>query len=170
MSKVEINRAWAMPNSNTFSIKPIKNLIEQYNKGNGADAFARNSKMANITNDLDADTSAEFHMDALEFIKQIPDSSLDYFLFDPPYSPRQVSECYKKMNMTVNSQTTQSSFWGNLKKEISKKVKTGGFCITFGWCSNGIGKVNGFEIVEILMVAHGGWHNDTICTVEIKNV
>ena len=157
-----------MPNSNTFEIKPIKELILKYNKGIGADAFARNSKLATITNDLDTDTTAEKHMDALEFIKSLEDNSLDYFLFDPPYSPRQVSECYKKMGMTVNMKTTQSSFWGNLKKEISKKVKIGGYCLTFGWCSNGIGKSNGFEIVEILLVAHGGWYNDTICTVEIK--
>ena len=26
----------------------------------------------------------------------------------------------------------------------------------------------GFEIVEILLVPHGGWHNDTIVTVERK--
>jgi len=25
-----INRQWAMPNKNTFSIKPIKDLIERY--------------------------------------------------------------------------------------------------------------------------------------------
>jgi hypothetical protein len=25
-----INRVWAMPNKNTFSIKPIKDLIEMY--------------------------------------------------------------------------------------------------------------------------------------------
>ena len=30
----------------------------------------------------------------------------------------------------------------------------------------GIGKNNGFKIVEILLVPHGGWHNDTIVTVE----
>lgn len=40
--------------------------------------------------------------------------------------------------------------------------------ISFGWNSGGIGKKYGFEIAEILMVAHGGWHNDTICTVEMK--
>ena len=28
----------------------------------------------------------------------------------------------------------------------------------------------GFEIQEILLVAHGGWHNDTIITVEKKNI
>ena len=25
-----------------------------------------------------------------------------------------------------------------------------------------------FDIEEILLVPHGGWHNDTICTVERK--
>jgi len=39
--------------------------------------------------------------------------------------------------------------------------------ISFGWNSGGIGKTNGFEILEILLVAHGA-HNDTICTVERK--
>ena len=163
-----ITRAWAMPNKNTFSIKPIKQLIDKYTTGVGADAFARNSKVATITNDLDETTTAQFHLDAVDFIETLGDSSLDYFLFDPPYSPRQVSECYKKMSKTVNMQTTQSSFWGNCKKSIAKKVKLNGYCLTFGWCSNGIGKTNGFEIVEILIVAHGGWHNDTICTVERK--
>ena len=31
-----------------------------------------------------------------------------------------------------------------------------------------IGKKYGFEITRILVVAHGGRHNDTICTVEVK--
>lgn len=164
----KISRSWAMPNSETFSIKPIANLISKYNNGISADAFARNSKLATITNDLDESTSASFHMEAIDFIDQLDDSSIDCFLFDPPYSPRQVSECYKKLGKTVNMQTTQSSFWSKCKKSIAKKVRVGGYCITFGWCSNGIGKSNGFEIVEILMVAHGGWHNDTICTVEVR--
>lgn len=64
--------------------------------------------------------------------------------------------------------TTQSSFWGNLKKEISRITKEEGIVISFGWNSCGIGKTNGFEIIEILMVSHGGWHNDTIITVERK--
>ena len=31
-------------------------------------------------------------------------------------------------------------------------------------------KKYGFRIDEILLVAHGGWHNDTIVTVEIKDI
>ena len=65
-------------------------------------------------------------------------------------------------------QTTQSSFWGNLKKEIARVVKPNGIVISFGWNSNGIGKTKGFEIIEILLVSHGGNHNDTICVVERK--
>ena len=64
--------------------------------------------------------------------------------------------------------TTKASFWSKHKKEISRILKTGGKVITFGWNSGGIGKTNGFEISRILLVPHGGWHNDTICTVEIK--
>lgn len=53
--------------------------------------------------------------------------------------------------------------------EFREDIKNGGGkVITFGWNSGGIGKTNGFEISRILLVPHGGWHNDTICTVEIK--
>ena len=90
-------------------------------------------------------------------------------LYDPPYSPRQVSECYKKLNKTVNMKTTQASYWSNQKKEIARTVKHGGKVITCGWNSGGIGKKYGFEIKEIRLIAHGGWHNDTICVLEVKN-
>ena len=30
---MKISRAWAMPNSNTFSIEPIRNLIQKYSGG-----------------------------------------------------------------------------------------------------------------------------------------
>jgi hypothetical protein len=51
---------------------------------------------------------------------------------------------------------------------LANKIKVGGYCISFGWNSNGMGKNRGFEIVEILLVSHGGHHNDTIVTVERK--
>lgn len=165
---VKMSRSWAMPNRNTFSIKPIKELIDKYAVGFGADPFAKDAKRATITNDLDPSTSAEFHLDAIDFIHKLAPKSLDYFLFDPPYSTRQVSECYKQLGRTVNMQTTQASFWANIKKAAAPKIKLGGYSLMFGWNSNGIGKCNGMEIVEILMVAHGGPHNDTIVTVEKK--
>lgn len=83
-------------------------------------------------------------------------------------SPRQVAECYHKFNMSVNMQTTQGSYWRKQKEQIGRIVKPNGIVITCGWNSGGIGKKYGFEIIEILLVAHGGWHNDTIVTVEKK--
>jgi hypothetical protein len=132
------------------------------------DPFANKNRIAKITNDLDPAMGTDYCMDALLFLQQFETGSKDFVLYDPPYSPRQVSECYKKMGLTVNMQTTQASFWGNLKKEIARIVKPNGLVISFGWNTNGIGKTKGFEILEILTVAHGGQHNDTLCTVERK--
>lgn len=65
-------------------------------------------------------------------------------------------------------ETTQASYWSRMKDEIARILSPEGLCISFGWNSNGIGKKRGFEILEILLVAHGGAHNDTICMVEKK--
>jgi len=40
--------------------------------------------------------------------------------------------------------------------------------LSFGWNSVGMGITRGYEIVEILLVCHGGAHNDTICIAEKK--
>lgn len=163
-----------MPSKNTFSIKPIRDFVEKEIKsckGTIIDPFANNgvfNHLITYTNDIDPYMDTTHHMDALEFLKSFESGSVNLVLFDPPYSPRQVSECYKNLNLTVNMQTTQSSFWGKIKKEISRVVSEKGVVVTCGWNSGGVGRSNGFEIEEILMVPHGGWHNDTIVTKEVK--
>ena len=132
------------------------------------DPFANANKLATITNDLDPQYDTDYHLDALDFLKQMKDNSADLVLYDPPYSPRQVSESYRLLEMSVNMATTQSSYWSKQKREIARIVKQGGYVISCAWNSGGIGKKYGFEIQEILLVAHGGWHNDTIVTVERK--
>ena len=166
---MKIDRKWCMPNKNTFDISPIKELINKYMvDGVVIDPFANKNKIATITNDLDEQYDTDYHMDATDFLKIFKDNSVDMVLYDPPYSPRQVSECYKKLGKTVNMQTTQASYWSNQKKEIGRILKPNGIVITCGWNSGGIGKKYGMEIQEILLVPHGGWHNDTIVTVEKK--
>ena len=177
---MNINRVWAMPNKNTFTIKPIFELVERYfgdldarhDSSVRIDPFVNNSPFkvnCEYTNDLDPSIGASQNIDALEFLQQFDSSSVDLVLFDPPYSPRQVSECYKKLGKSVNMQTTQSSYWGDMKKEIARITREEGIVITCGWNSGGIGKTLGFKIKEILLVPHGGWHNDTIITVERKH-
>lgn len=132
------------------------------------DPFANRNKIASIPNDLNPEFDTDNHLDALDFLRLFGDASVDGVLYDPPYSPRQVSECYKNIGHNVTNETTRASFWGNHKKEISRIVKPRGKVITFGWNSGGIGSKYSFEIKRILLVPHGGWHNDTICTVEMK--
>lgn len=164
---MKITRSWAMPNKWTFSIKPIKEFIERnLSVGVWVDPFSGKSPFIDqmtLTNDL-------YHtgIESLEFLKGIESNSVDGVLFDPPYSPRQISECYKSVGRKVHMEDTQSSFYGDRKKEVARIVKVGGHVMSFGWNSGGIGKTKGFEIVEILLVAHGGAHNDTICTLERK--
>ena len=163
-----LNRAWARPNKNTFDIKAIKEIIEKYSYGISIDPFANKSRIANITNDLDKQYDTDYHMDATDFFKMFDNNSVDTVLYDPPYSARQVSECYKRLGMTVNKETTQSSYWRRHREEISRIVHQGGIVISFGWNSTGIGNKYGFEKIEILLVAHGSQHNDTIVVVERK--
>jgi len=167
---VEINRTWQMPNSNTFSIKPIKELIYKYITDGRViiDPFANSSKVANVTNDLCPDYDTDYHMDALDFMKMFEDNSVDIVLYDPPYSLRQVSECYKSVGIPVTMETTQSSWRRKHLDEIKRIVKPQGKVLCFGWNSSGVGITRGFELIEILLVAHGGSHNDTIVTVETK--
>lgn len=167
---MKITRVWAMPNKNTFNIKPINELINRYLKEDllVVDPFANANKLATVTNDLDPQYDTDYHLDALDFLKQLKANSVDLVLYDPPYSPRQVSESYKLLDMSVNMATTQSSYWSKQKRQIARIVKVGGYVISCAWNSGGIGKKHGFEIQEILLVAHGGWHNDTIVTVERK--
>lgn len=167
---IRIERIWSMPNKNTFEIKPIKTLLQEEVDLSlfWIDPFANRNKIASVTNDLSMEYDTDYHMDALDFLKMFDDSSVDGVLYDPPYSPRQVSECYSDVGYCVTWDTTKASFWSNHKKEISRIVKVGGKVITFGWNSGGIGYKYGFEIQRILLVPHGGWHNDTICTVEVK--
>jgi hypothetical protein len=170
MTQVVFNRIWAMPNKNTFDIKPINKLIYRYHKNEfiSIDPFANKNRIAKITNDIDPEMRCDYCMDAIDFLKTFEKDSVDIVYFDPPFTVRQVSECYKKMGKTVNMQTTQASFWGNLKKEIKRIVKNNGIVISLGYNSGGIGITNNFEILEILLVPHGGPHFDTIVTVERK--
>lgn len=122
--EIQISRIWAMPNKNTFDIKPIRSLImEEMGAGVWIDPFANKNKLASITNDLNSEYDTDFHMDALDFLK---------------------SECYHNVGYDVTNETTRASFWGNQKKEIARIVKPGGKVITFGWNSGGIGRKHGF--------------------------
>lgn len=164
-------RAWAMPNHETFKIKPIAHLLKRYvpdGKNRWADPFAGANSPAQYRNDHNPAMPVPTHMEALDFAKIFSKDKLAGVLFDPPYSFRQISEHYKHVGMKATKWHTSMAFYEKVKSEICEKVKSGGYVISFGWNSNGFGRARGFEIVEILQVAHGGSKNDTIVVVERK--
>ena len=167
---MKFNREWAMPSADTFSIKPIGDFVKRYiQNGVSVDPFARNGTLATITNDINPNTSAQYHMDAIEFLDMyaVGGALADVVILDMPYSPRQISECYQELGRKVTMADTQS---GNLYRRVRDAVmpilRPDGIVLSFGWNTVGMGKKRGFEIVEILLVCHGGAHNDTICMAE----
>ena len=70
---MKINRVWAMSNSHTFSISPIRELIDNYICCGDVivDPFANDSTIGTITNDLNPKFDTDYHMDALDFLKSI---------------------------------------------------------------------------------------------------
>lgn len=163
-----------MPSANTFSIKPIGKFVARWiaaYPGNSIDPFARNNALATWRNDLDPVTSAPFHMDAADFCREAAARGVRcaMALFDPPYSPRQIAECYKGFGREVTTQDTQNAaLYKRVRDALDPLVIPGGVVLSFGWNSNGMGKGRGYEIEEILLVAHGGAHNNTICMAERK--
>lgn len=169
---VLFKRVWAMPNSETFLVKPIKEFLERYLEKAAVivDPFARNSKYATYSNDLNPNTTAGYHMDSITFLEILVKDGVqsDLVIFDPPYSPRQIKECYNAMGIKMGALDAMRTNWMKERDLITKMQKTGDIVLSFNWNSMGMGKKRSYEIIEGLLVCHGVGHNDTICIAERK--
>lgn len=168
---MNIRREWAMPHLETFNVKPIGDLVRRYLEQSqvSIDPFARNKRWATYTNDLNPATGAECHMEAVDFLIEMRRQQVraDLFLFDPPYSPRQIKECYDSIGKKMTVADGQSARLKKLWRQAALPILTDdAIVVSCGWNSVGFGKMLGFEQIEILLVCHGGDHNDTIVTVE----
>jgi len=164
-----------MPNKWTFTIKPVKEILRRYvGDGKGwIDPFAGKYSPAEITNDLNPEMPTTYHMDAFDFV-DILDNTYKGCLFDPPYSIEQVTRSYEGFGLksklgfaSMGAEDPTGSF-KKVRDKIASHIEIDGYVISFGWNSSGFGKKRGFEIIEILLMCHGGVRNDTIATVEQK--
>lgn len=158
-------RMWDMPNAHTFTIQTVRCLLRRF-VGNGkgwADPFANSHSPAEHTNDINPETQATHHMDAVDFLATFADESLNGVLLDPPYSMHQIVECY------AGHGGKRIKAMRAVYDEATRIVKPGGMALCFGWNSNGVGNCRGWEMVECVLIPHGGSHNDTIVTVERKS-
>jgi hypothetical protein len=167
-------RVWAMPESDTFDCPPIHTLVKRYLRQSrvSIDPFARNKGWATHTNDLNPQTSAEYHLDVCDFLQQLKSQGVkaDLVLFDPPYSPRQIKECYDGIGLKMGEMDAFRTHWKPERDLIHDILEIGGIVISLGWNSIGMGKKRGYAVQDILMVCHGPGHNDTLCIVERKQV
>ncbi len=169
-----ITRVWAMPNKQTFSIKPIKDLIQRYLPMGRAmgwvDPFCGRSEYCEFQNDINPENHNK-PLEAMEFIKQFKKNSIKGYLLDPPYSLNQLRTLYDDYTEGKGLFCVRPDsmiYWSTFKDQVAKQIELGGYCISFGWNSMGLGLNRGFEQVEILLVPHGGSRNDTIVVVERK--
>jgi len=105
----------------------------------------------------------------LEFLISAETGTGQGILFDPPYSITQARECYEGYGFeNLKIKPTSMGYWSSIKNEMRRIITPGGIAICCGWTSMGLGINRGFEMLEILLVPHGGSKNDTIVTVERK--
>lgn len=173
IKNMNIIRTWGMPNSETFTVKPIGNFVNRYLEKSqiSIDPFARNKKLATYTNDLNPNTLAEYHLDVYKFLELMVEKNIiaDLIIFDPPYSPTQIKMSYQSIGLkNENSDFHRVARWSKEKDLVDKILKPNGIFLQFGWNTAGMGLKRNYQIEEIMICCHGAGHNDTICMAERK--
>ena len=129
------------------------------------DPFCGISKWATHGNDL-----AHGGIDAVDYLASLVSGGVaaDAVIFDPPYSPRQIQECYKAVGRKVTRSDTQNAaLYKRVRALLAQMLVPGGLALSFGWQSAGFGRA--WLTEEILVVQHGGAHNDTFCVAQRKS-
>lgn len=155
-----------MPNKDTFTIQPIRERVERAlaNSTCSVDPFARDKRWATWTNDIDPTRAAEHHMEARDFLRMLIERGVraDLVLLDPPYSPTQIKRAYESAGLQCSATDTQNArLWKECRELLTRIALPGAVAITCGWHSTGM--CAPWTKTEVLIVNHGGAHNDTIC-------
>jgi 23S rRNA G2069 N7-methylase RlmK/C1962 C5-methylase RlmI len=146
-------------NRYTFSVRAIRQWVEQTCEGRVLNLFAGTTKLSldETRNDLDPDMPAEYHLDALDFLRSWPGEKFNTILLDPPYAFRKSMELYKGIICSPFRQ---------LKDALPDCLEPGGLVITFGYHSVVMGRNRNFQTERLAMFSHGGAIHDTIASAE----
>lgn len=124
------------------------------------DPFARNCSIAGqYTNDIDPDTEARHHLDAVDFLASLPTGFFDGVIFDPPFSSGQ-AERYEVGHQNIY---TTPGYIKEAMGEIERILKPGGLMLKFGY--NTTRHRPTFDLCEVWCANLGGNHNDTIVSL-----
>ena len=152
------------PKKYTFEMPKLYKWTIQNCKGEVLNLFAGKTILKEIKEirvDLNKSMSADYYMDAFEFVQMAKKNGWQYdtVLFDPPYNLRKSREKYMGI---------YTSELRKIKTEIPYIIKENGFVISYGYDTTGMGRQRGFELIHICIVNHSGDYNDTLCIIERK--
>jgi hypothetical protein len=104
-----LESAWAMPNTNTFRIPPIAELLRLFvGRGDGwADSFGGSNSPAQHQNGMNGRNRGE----TTTFLERFPDESLQGVILDPSCRPHPTNESGAGTALTNNG----GSFIGQVK-------------------------------------------------------
>ena len=174
VGSVRFQRSWFIPSPDTLTIPPIRAWARLYlaRAKVSVDPFARDCHLCDLTNDLNPATSAQHHMDALDYLLWLGAQGVrvDLCIFDPPYSRHQVKEVYQGIGRHYGKSDAQehTSNWQKERDALDAIMLPGGVVLGLGWNSSGMTLARGYDIEDVMLVCHGGASNDTICIAERK--
>lgn len=150
-------------NRYTFSNKRILRWVENNCEGTVLNLFAGKTHLSckEVRNDIRKEMPADYHKDALEFIKTWKGKKFGTVLLDPPYSYRKSMEMYDGKIMSP---------FNSLKDKITNIIVKNGIVITFGYHSVSMGNKRGFSQEHLLVMSHGGAIHDTLVIIERQKI
>lgn len=143
----------------TFQSPKIKTWVEANSQGRCLNLFAGKTKLNidEVRNDIDESMNAEFHKDAVDFVRDWNGEKFDTIILDPPYAYRKGMEMYNG---------NYTSRFKMLADAIPNILKPNGKAITFGYHSTFLSKKRGAELIKLCIFAHGGAQHCTIAIIE----
>jgi len=172
--------------SEPFSMPVVQHLIQNtIKKVKGSrkvrivDPFARNHRQKGcitVSNDLNPDIDCMYNLEMKDFSLLIKDKVLqgelplfDIIFHDPPYSLRQLKDCYDNIGHDLKKWQT-NNMWGEGQDALAKCLKIGGYAISLGWHSHGYGEKRGFQKIGVYVIEQVATHDryDLIVTIEQK--
>ena len=75
--------------------------------------------------------------------------------------------CYQSIGLSTKHFAAGIG-WARVRDALDSVMTPNGVVVTCGWNTVGMGVERGYVLEQILLVSHGGEHNDTIVTVERK--
>lgn len=143
----------------TFESPRIRKWVEDNSKGRCLNLFAGKTKLNlnEVRNDIDKTMLADFHKDAVDFVREWKGKRFDTIILDPPYAYRKSMEMYNG---------NKASRFKILADEVPRILNKDGIVISLGYHSTFLGKKRNAKLKELCVFSHGGSQHCTIGIIE----